>query len=75
MHRVDGADHNGIPSITGWDVETFTRTLRLYQQGARTNPVMGSVAKSLDDDQLRALALYWSGVPKPAAKAEPKSRK
>lgn len=64
-HRVDGADH-GFPSITGWDVETFTRTLRLYQQGTRTNPVMGSVAKSLDDDQLRALALYWASVPKPA---------
>jgi cytochrome c553 len=66
-HRVDGVE-NGFPSITGWDVDTFTRTLRLYQQGARTNPVMGSVAKSLDDDQLRALALYWSSVPKPAAK-------
>jgi cytochrome c553 len=74
-HRVDGADHNGIPSITGWDVEAFMRTLRLYQQGTRTNPVMGSVAKSLDDDQLHALALYWASVPKPAAKAEPKSRK
>jgi len=74
-HRADGADHNGIPSITGWDVEAFMRTLRLYQQGTRTNPVMGSVAKSLDDDQLHALALYWASVPKPAGKAEPKSRK
>jgi len=30
--------------------------------------VMGSVAKSLDDDQLRALALYWASVPKPVGK-------
>ena len=62
-HRVDGID-NGIPSITGWPVEVFMRTLRFYQEGARTNPVMVSVAKSLDDDQVRALALYWSSVPR-----------
>ena len=36
---------------------------------------MVSVAKSLDADQVRALALYWSSVPKPGGKAEPKSRK
>ena len=68
-HRVDGVDHNGIPSITGWDVEAFMRTLRLYQEGTRTNPVMGSVAKSLDEDQVRALAVYWASVPKPAEKS------
>lgn len=73
-HRVDGVN-NGIPSITGWDVDLFMRTLRFYQQGARTNPVMVSVAKSLDDDQLRALALYWASVPKPAAKAQQKAKK
>ena len=73
-HRVDGVN-NGIPSITGWDVDLFMRTLRFYQQGSRTNPVMVSVAQSLDDDQLQALALYWASVPKPAAKASPNSRK
>ena len=62
-HRVDGID-NGIPSITGWPVDIFMRTLRFYQQGARANPVMVSVAKSLDDEQLKALAAYWATVPK-----------
>ncbi len=64
-HRVDGAD-NGIPNLSGLDVDAFVTRLKSYQEGARTNPVMVSVAKSLDDDQVRALALYWSSVPKPA---------
>jgi cytochrome c553 len=73
-HRVDGID-NGIPSITGWPVDVFMRTLKFYQQGARSNPVMVSVAKSLDDDQVRALALYWSSVPRVLPKDQPKAEK
>ena len=73
-HRVDGID-NGIPSITGWPVDVFMRTIKFYQQGARSNPVMVSVAKSLDDDQVRALALYWSSVPRVLPKAQPKAKK
>ena len=66
-HRVDGVD-NGIPNLSGLDVDAFVTRLKSYQEGARTNPVMVSVAKSLDADQVRALALYWSSVPKPVAK-------
>jgi cytochrome c553 len=68
-HRIDGID-NGIPSIVGWDAERFTTTLRFYQAGARTNPVMVSVAKSLDEDQVAALAAYYGSLPKPAPKAK-----
>lgn len=64
-HRLDGVD-NGIPSIAGWDAENFAKTLRLYKDGVRTNPVMVSVAQSLDDDQVKALAAYWSSLPRPA---------
>ena len=73
-HRVDGID-NGIPSITGWPVDVFTRTIKFYQQGARSNPVMVSVAKSLDDDQVHALALYWSSVSRVLPKDQPKAKK
>ena len=68
-HRIDGVD-NGIPSILGWDAERFVTTLRFYRDGARTNPVMVSVAKSLDEDQLAALAAYYGSLPKPAPKAK-----
>jgi cytochrome c553 len=73
-HRVDGID-NGIPSITGWPVDIFMRTLKFYQEGQRTNPVMVSVAKSLDAEQMRALALYWSSVPRVLPKVPPKAKK
>jgi cytochrome c len=75
-HRLDGVD-NGIPSIVGWDAERFVATLGFYQQGKRTNAAMVSVAQSLDTDQVRALAAYFSSLPPPAKKpsaARAKSR-
>lgn len=66
-HRVDGVDA-GIPSIIGWPPDSFIATLKFYRDGARTNPVMKSVASSLNDEQLQALAAFFASVPKPAQK-------
>ncbi len=67
-HRIDGTD-NGIPSITGWDPQTFVTTLNFYRNGGRGNPAMILVAESLDDDQMKALAAYYGSLPKrPSAK-------
>ena len=63
-HRVDGAD-NSIPPIVGLDPEMFVSTLGFYRNGQRSNPTMVSVAQSLDDEQIRALALYFGSLPKP----------
>ena len=68
-HRLDGTE-NGIPSILGWDAERFAATLRFYQTGERTNPVMVSIARSLDEEQVKALAAYYASLPKPAPKAK-----
>ena len=62
-HRIDGVD-NGIPSITGWETELFVTTLRFYRTGARTNPAMVSVAESLDEEQMKALAAFYGSLPK-----------
>lgn len=64
-HRIDGID-NGIPSIVGWKADVFVATLKFYQSGARTNPAMVSVANSLNETQLEALATYFASLPKPA---------
>lgn len=69
-HRIDGTD-NGIPSIVGWDADQFTATLRFYQQALRDNAAMVSVARSLDDEQLRALAVYFASIKPPAKKKLP----
>jgi cytochrome c len=66
-HRIDGVD-NGIPSITGWAVRNFTETMDYYRSGARTNQVMISIAKSLDAEQVAALAAYYGSLPKAKAK-------
>mgnify|MGYP001243315043 FL=1 len=67
-HRLDGVD-NGIPSIAGLDADAIIRALKFYRDGARTNPVMVSVASSLDEEQVRALAAYWAWLPRPAPKS------
>lgn len=66
-HRRDGVD-NGIPSILGMKAEDFVETIKYYQTGARDNPAMVSVAKSLDDDQVKALAAFFETLT-PAGKA------
>jgi cytochrome c553 len=64
-HRRDGVD-NGIPSLLGMRPADFRETLKYYQSGARENPAMVSVAQSLDDDQITALATYFATLPRPA---------
>jgi cytochrome c len=62
-HRLDGVD-NGIPSITGWPSEDFVATIDFYRTGARNNPAMVSVAQSLSDEEIAALAAYYAALPK-----------
>jgi cytochrome c553 len=66
-HRIDGVD-NGVPSITGWPKDDFVATLKFYTSGARENPVMKSVAESLDDGQVAALAAYFGSLDRPPKK-------
>lgn len=63
-HRPEG-EHNGIPSLVGLDPEYFVNSLDFYRSGKRTNPTMVSVAQSLDDEQIKALSLYFASLPKP----------
>ena len=62
-HRLDGVD-NGIPAIVGWPVADFIETMGYYKGGQRRNPAMVSVAQSLDDEQVKALATWFGVQPK-----------
>jgi cytochrome c553 len=73
-HRLDGVD-NGIPSIVGLAPDLFIATMKYYREGTRINPVMVSVASSLSDEQLDALAAFFASVPKPAKKNAPPTEK
>lgn len=73
-HRIDGVN-SGIPSIIGWPTDVFVTTMRYYRDGARTNPVMVSVAGSLNDQQVNALATYFASLPKPTPGAPAAGKK
>ena len=59
-HR-DGANET-IPPIVGYDPESFIVLLESYKNGERDNQAMVSVAKSLDEEQIMALAVYFASV-------------
>ncbi len=69
-HRRDGKD-DGIPSILALNEEEFLTALSLYKTGRRRNKVMVSVAASLDDTQMRALAVYLASLSKTASNGGP----
>lgn len=55
--------------IAGRPASQINELLHAFQEGRRTNPVMVSVARSLDERQIAALAAYFASLPKPAAAA------
>ena len=65
-HSLYGQDA-GIPVMVGLSVSRFKDTIDLYRSGKRDNQVMVNVSRSLDKQQIHALAVYLSGIAKPAA--------
>lgn len=70
-HRIDGVP-SAIPSILGKPQEEFIMLLNAYRNGTKTNPVMVSVAKSLDNEQMEALAAYFGSLPAASGNTAPK---
>ncbi len=60
-HQVDGSDR-GIPSVTGWPVEDFVVAMHAYKQKKRPHPVMQMMAGRLSDEEIAALAAYFTGL-------------
>jgi cytochrome c553 len=52
----------GIPVIAGRPAPELIERLHAFREGRRTNPVMVSVARSLDERQIAALAAYFASV-------------
>ncbi len=60
-HRRDGKD-SGIPGVVEMSETDIVTALTLYKTGLRTNKVMVSVASSLDQGQMQAVARYLSSL-------------
>lgn len=65
-HRLDGISIGGIPSIVGRPTEQFVAVLKAYKSGERKNPVMISVTEPLGEEEMKALAMHFGGLPRPA---------
>ncbi|MHA1166139.1 MAG: c-type cytochrome [Alphaproteobacteria bacterium] len=59
-HR-DGSNET-IPPIVGYEVLGFIELMETYRNGERQNQAMVSVAKSLDKEQIKALAVYFASL-------------
>ncbi len=60
-HQSDGSDQ-GIPSITGWPAEDFVVAMHAYKSKIRPHPVMQMMASRLSDEEIAALAAYFSAL-------------
>lgn len=60
-HRPDAAS-DGIPPIEGMARERFIMALHAYREGERANQTMRSVARSLGEEEIRALAAYYASL-------------
>lgn len=52
----------GIPSIIGWDRESFIAIMNAYKRKERDNKVMQTIAGSLSDADISALAAYFGSL-------------
>ena len=50
------------PAIIGLPRSYFVNALRDYRGGRLANPLMQKVARSLDDEQIEALAAYFASL-------------
>ncbi|MDA9990549.1 hypothetical protein N9E48_07055 [Paracoccaceae bacterium] len=60
-HQIDGS-YNGIPSIVGWDEESFIWVMQEYKEKYREHPVMQMMAGRLANDEIAALAAYFANI-------------
>lgn len=60
-HKTAG-DDQGIPNIVHWPVEDFVIALHAYKSKKRPHPVMQMVAARLGDEEIAALAAYFSNL-------------
>ncbi|MEM7752123.1 MAG: c-type cytochrome [Pseudomonadota bacterium] len=60
-HQTNGGD-DGIPSIVLWPEEVFVTAMHAYKEQVRPNPVMQMIAGRLSNEEIAALAAYFSDL-------------
>jgi len=60
-HHSQGLDE-GIPSITGWPIESFVWALHSYKSGARNHPIMEMITQRLSNEEIASLAIFFESI-------------
>lgn len=60
-HQLSGKA-SGIPSIVGWDQESFIAVMQSYKKKERDNKVMQNIAGTLSTEDTAALAAYFATI-------------
>ena len=60
-HHAQGIDE-GIPSITGWPIESFVWALHSYRSGARNHPIMEMITQRLSNEEIASLAIFFESI-------------
>jgi cytochrome c553 len=63
-HLTTGRQVGGIPAIVGWPEDQFVAVMKAYRAKDRDNQVMRTLAADLKDDEIAALAAYFSSLTK-----------
>lgn len=59
-HQVGAKSSEKIPSIEGWDKASFVAVMKSIRAKEQESKVMQTIAASLDDEQIDALAAYFA---------------
>ena len=66
-HGADGLPVvEKVPIIAGQQRENLLIDLQVFRNGGHASDIMGPIAKNLSDDDMKALAAYFSALPWPA---------
>jgi cytochrome c553 len=61
-HGADGLGVGTFPALAGKDAKYLAKQLRDYKSGARPDPMMATIAKSLSEQDISDLAAYYASL-------------
>ncbi len=59
-HGTDGKSVGVMPSLAGMNAELFISHMKAFKDGTRTATIMHQISKGYSDQQIAALAQYFS---------------
>jgi cytochrome subunit of sulfide dehydrogenase len=60
-HGPDGRSQGAIPSIDNLSAEDFIAALKAFRTDTRQGTVMNRIGKGIDDEEIAAMAAYFTG--------------